>query len=96
MEETKSYVLILDIPNFRYAVSSTATLVDEKSVRDFLHKFQKAQLQYKYIQSQFIWRSRQQRWINLSQIELPSVIPVSSYAHTVARERRNQFTKFVV
>ncbi len=57
MEETKSYVLILDIPNFRYVVSPARDLEDEKAVRDYLTKFQKAQLHYKYIQSRFIWRS---------------------------------------
>jgi len=53
LEETKSLILILDIPNFRYALLQEE-IEDEKSVKDFLHKFQTSQVQYKYIQSRFI------------------------------------------
>lgn len=55
LEDTKSFLLILDIPNFRYALlSDPQKIEDENSVKEFLHKFQTSQLQYKYIQSRFI------------------------------------------
>ncbi|CAL8077645.1 unnamed protein product [Orchesella dallaii] len=55
LDETRSYLVIMDVSNFRYAVQPPEIKdVSESSVKEFLRNFQSKKLTFKYIQSRFV------------------------------------------
>lgn len=56
LEETRSYLVVMDVANFRYSIQteSDRKIMSEATTKDFLSKFQSNNLAYKYIQSRFI------------------------------------------
>lgn len=59
LAENRSYLVITDLANFRYASQTIkdSTKPSESSVNEFLSKFQSGQVIYKYIQNRFIWKT---------------------------------------
>jgi len=57
LEESLTHFVIMDVPNFRYSVTTakeSQNIFDEKYVRTFLQKFQAGQAQYCHFQTRFV------------------------------------------